>query len=312
MRTRVLGRTGIQVGIVGLGAAWIGHRRGARGMDETLGKATVHAALEAGSSLIDTAQLYGGGASERIIGKALRERLDLAKNAVVTTKCGRQPNGYNYEADAVRRSIEASLDALSLDTLEIVFIHDAMGFPMDEVLGERYALGALRQLQKEGVVRFIGCALNDPDPNADYIATGEFDAAVVPEAWSLLNQYAEERILPAAERHNVGLIVATPLERGILATGPLDNEEYLARNFSKRCIQHVSGIQALCERRGIPLAAASLQWCVRREPFAAAIPGARTPEEARENALAGQTAVPETFWEELEPMIQHFEAGKDR
>lgn len=312
MRTQTLGRTGIEVGIVGLGAAWLGHPRGARQIDEPLGAATVHAALEAGCTLIDTAQLYGGGVSERIIGRALRERPDLAQRAVVTTKCGRQPRGYNYEADAVRRSIEESLEKLGMERIEIVFIHDAMGVPKEQVLGEQYALGALRRLQKEGIVRHVGCALNDPDPNAEYIATGEFDAAVVPEAWSLLNQYAEERILPAAEKHHVGLICATPLERGILATGPLEGEDYMARDFSERCIEQVRAIQRLCERYEIPLAAASLQWCVRRAPFAAAIPGARTPEEARSNGLAGQAAVPDDFWDDLEPLIQHFEAGVDR
>ena len=312
MKTQTLGRTGIEVGIVGLGAAWLGYRRGSQQIDEALGAATVHAALETGCTLIDTAQLYGGGVSERIIGRALRERPDLAQSAIVTTKCGRQPRGYNYEADAVRRSIEESLEKLGLERIEIVFIHDAMGVPKEKVLGEKYALGALRRLQKDGIVRHVGCALNDPDPNAEYIATGEFDAAVVPEAWSLLNQYAEERILPAAEKHNVGLICATPLERGILAAGLVEGEDYMARNFSERCIEQVRKIQRLCKRYEIPLAAASLQWCVRRPPFAAAIPGARNPEEARSNSLAGQAVVPDDFWDDLEPLIQHFEAGIDR
>ena len=117
------------------------------------------------------------------------------------------------------RSVEGSQQRLGIEQFEIVYIHDAMGLPMEQEMSDDGALGALRKLQTEGVVRFIGCANNDPKTNADYIETGEFDAVIVPDAWSLLNQLAAQRILPAAEKHNVGISCATPLEVGLLATG---------------------------------------------------------------------------------------------
>src|SRR5690606_34160503 len=149
---------------------------------------------------------------------------------------------------------------------------------------------------------------NDPETNADYIETGEFDAAVVPEAWSLLNQLATQRILPAAEKHNVGLVVATSLERGLLATGPTSGINYLNRNFSQACLDHVAKIQNLCRDHGIPLVAASLQWCVRHPQVASSVPGARTPEEAVQNARAAEVTIPDAFWMDLEPLVQHWEA----
>ena len=264
---------------------------------------TVVAAIEAGSTLIDTAPLYGGTICEKIIGRALRERPDLAARCKVTTKVGRLREGNDYSYDAVMRSVEASRERLGLERFDLLYIHDATGARMEEVMEKDGALGALRKLQDEGVVRFVGIA----EANGRYIETGEFDAAVVPDAWSLLNQTAAELIFPAAERHNVGITLATPIERGLLATGPVPGMNYLARNFSQECLDHVVKIQRLCEAYGVPLVAASLQWCTRHPLVATSIPGARNPEEAVENAKAGGVEIPEAFWEDLEPLVKHWE-----
>ena len=323
MQTKTLGRTGLNVSIVGLGAAFIGipHPNQAPKeyagnapslMDEDLGVQTIHAAIENGCTLIDTAPLYGGARSETLIGRALKIRPDLAQKVMVTTKVGRLKEGSDYSADAIFRHVEDSQNRLGIETFGVLYIHDQMDVPMEQVMGKNGALGALRTLQKRGIVQYIGTAANEPDTNAPYIETGEFDAAVVPEAWSLLNQLALERILPAAEKHNVGIVTATPVERGLLATGPVKGIDYLARNFSPQCLAHVEKIQALCRDYDIPMVAAALQWCTRHPQVAATIPGARTPEEARENARAGDIAIPDAFWRDLEPLVTHWERGVHR
>ena len=259
--------------IVGLGTAFLGMSRIhaphvpyedlIRDIDEELGFATVVAALEAGCTLIDTAALYGGGQSEAIIGKVLRGRPDLAANCTVTTKVGRSVNGYDYSFDAVVRGVENSLERLGLEQLQIVYIHDAIGVPMSDVLGKNRALGALRHLQEQGLVGYVGTAADAPDVNAAYIETGEFDVAVVPRAWSLLNQYAERRIFPAAIEHNVGLVIATSIERGLLATGPQPDAVYYDRHYSAACQAHAGKIQEICQGHNVPLLAAALQWVTR-------------------------------------------------
>lgn len=323
MKTKTLGRTGLQVPIVGLGTAFIGiptHEQalkeytGPSQMNYELGIATVLAALDAGCGLIDTAVSYGRTRSEEMIGGALRRRPELVKNCLVTTKVGEQLTlgTHDYSVGFITKSIEESLERLGLDCLEIVYVHDAMGASREEIFGKSGVVETLRHFQKRGLIRFIGTASNDPEVNASLIETGEFDAAVVCEAWSMLNQLALERILVAAERHNVGLVIANPLERGLLATGPIKDMTYLGRRFSAKCRAHVSIIKELCEKRGITLPAAALQWCTRYPQVASAIPGARTPEEAVSNLRAGEVQIPETFWNELVPLIRHFKKGEDR
>ena len=314
MKTKILGRTGLEVTIIGLGTIYIGSQPSgpSRDLDEEMGARAVHAAIESGCNLIDTAPLYGGTAVEKIVGNALRSRPDLAAKCTVVTKTGAYREGKDHSFDGTLRSVEASLERLGLEQLDLVYIHDAMGVPMEDVMSDNGALGALRRLQNEGVVRFIGSASNDPPTNTPYIETGEFDAAVVPDAWSLLNQEAAERILPAAEKYNIGISCATPLEIGLLATGPIPGRDYGRRSFSQECLDHVAKIQRLCQEYEIPLVAAALQWCTRHPQVTTAIPGARTPEEAVENVKVAELAIPETFWDDLAPLVRHWEKGVHR
>ncbi len=317
MRTKTLGRTGLELSIVGLGTAFLGMPRldASAGsyealvttLDEELGVQTVLAAVEAGCTLIDTAALYGGGRSEEIIARALALRPDLAAQVTVTTKVGRTLEGNDYSYDAVLHSVDASLRRLQMDRIPVVYIHDAMGVDPALVLGKDRALGALRRLQQEGVIGYIGTAADDPRTNALYIETGEFDAAVVPRGWSLINRHAEERILPAAVRHNVGLVIATSLERGLLATGPQPGVTYFDRTYSPACQAHVGKIQELCRRYDVPLLAAALQWVTRHPQMTTTIPGARFPQEAIANAQAAQVPIPDEFWQELAPLVVHWE-----
>jgi D-threo-aldose 1-dehydrogenase len=317
MKTKILGRTGIELPIVGLGTAFIGipspektlkqYKDGSNAVDEQLGVETLIAALDAGCTFFDTAQLYGRTISEKIIRLAFEQRPDLKETCLVTTKVGRRYEGYDYSFDAIVRHTYESLERLGLEQLEIVYIHDAMGVPMKDVMAKDGALGALRHLQNQGVVRFVGTAANNPETNIEYIKTGEFDAAVIADSWSLINQMALDEIFPAAEKHNVGLVTATPIERGLLVTGPVEGTEYLARNFSQECLDHVATIQQLCNDYNLPMIAVALQWCTRHPLVASTIPGARLPEEAKISMNAAQVEIPDNFWIDLEPMIKHFD-----
>ena len=317
MKTKTLGRTRIELPIVGLGTAFTGipstkqtlkqFKNSPNAVDEGLGVQTLVTALDAGCTFFDTAQLYGRTISEKMIRLAFEQRPNLKETCIVTTKVGRRYEGFDYSFDTIIRHTYESLERLGLEQLDIVYIHDAMNVPMKDVMAKDGALGALRHLQDQGVVKFVGTAANDPKTNVEYIKTGEFDAAVIADSWSLINQVALDEVFPAAEKHNVGLVTATPIERGLLVTGPVDGMEYLARNFSQESLKHVATIQQLCKAYHIPLIAAALQWCTRHPLVASTIPGARLPDEAKISMDAAQIDIPDSFWTDLEPLIQHFD-----
>ncbi len=310
---KVLGRTGVEVTTVGIGTAWLGLTSTRADtsdlyLDEDLAIRSLTAALEEGIKLIDTAALYVHSRAERIIARVLRDRPDLAEGVIVETKCCRLPDAQDYSYDGALRSVAGSLERLGVERIELLYIHDPPREALDQVMGPQGALAALRRLQSEGVVGHIGVASNYPDDNAPYIETGEFEMAVVPDAYSLINQIARERIFPAAERFGMGIVAATPLERGLLALGAsgarTGNAEFYARRFSPVCLAHVEKIEDLCLRHGVSLLAAALQFVTRHPVVATTIPGPRTPDEARANARAAREPIPDAFWPELQPLVR--------
>jgi D-threo-aldose 1-dehydrogenase len=304
--TRRLGKTGVEVTTLGVGCAWLG-RRADGSIDAATGLAAVLAAIDSGVRFIDTASLYSEGIAETVVGEALRQRPALAGQIVVQTKV-RDVRDFRYTADETRRSVDTSLRRLGLDHIPVVYIHDPAADVFEQVMAPDGALAALRKLQSEGVVGHVGIASNNPWDNAPYIESGEFEAAVVPDAYSLISQVALERMFPAAERFGMGIVVATPLERGLLATGTraLRPEDHINRSFSTDVLGHVDRIEALCERHGVRLLAAALQYVVRHPLVAATIPGARFAEQATANTRAMLEPIPAAFWAELEPLVRDF------
>jgi D-threo-aldose 1-dehydrogenase len=306
--TKMLGKTGIKVTTLGVGCAWLG-RRADGSIDQEMGLAAILAALDAGVRLIDTASMYARGTAERVVGEALRQRPEL-DGVVVETKV-RDVREFHYTADETRRSVDTSLMRLGLDYLPVVYVHDPPAAILDRVMAPDGALGALRQLQAQGVVGHIGIASNNPWDNAPYVETGEFETAVVPDAFSLISQVARERIFPAAERFGMGVVVATPLERGLLATGTkaLRPEDHINRAFSPDVLRHVERLEEVCAIHGVSLLGAALQYVVRHPVVSTTIPGLRSPDQATADVDAMLEPIPEAFWQTLEPLVRDFKVA---
>jgi D-threo-aldose 1-dehydrogenase len=304
--TKRLGKTGLQVTTLGAGCAWLG-RHADGSIDQEMGVATILAALEAGIRLIDTASMYAQGTAEVAVGEALRQRADLDGSVVVETKV-RDVRDFGYTADETRRSVDTSLKRLGLDHIHVVYIHDPPAAVLPQVMAADGALAALRQFQSEGVIGHVGIASNNPWDNAPYVETGEFEAAVVPDAFSLISQVARERIFPAAERFGIGVVVATPLERGLLATGTraLRPEDHINRTFSPEVLQHVAQLEEVCARHNVTLLAAALQYVVRHPLVATTIPGFRSPDQPSASVSAMLEPIPDAFWSEIEPLVRDF------
>lgn len=319
MRSKRLGRSGLRVPVVGVGTAFLGYTDavtahgpiGSVPVDEEYGTATLEAAVAGGCTLIDTAPFYSDRQAERIVGRLVRQRPGLLAGCVLSTKVGMYVGSRDYSYDGVLRSVEASMDRMGADRVDLISVHDAQGEPLNELLSPRGALGALHKLRDQGVIKAIGTACADLETNTVLVETGEFDVAMIPGGWSLLSQKIGRRLLPAAERLDVGLLIATPLERGLLATGPVPGQPHRARHFSAEALDYVRDLQALCSRYGVPLLAAALQWPSRHPAVASCAPGPRTPEEARSNAAAATADLPDALWAELEPMIRDWDYRKE-
>jgi D-threo-aldose 1-dehydrogenase len=309
MKYKPLGRTGRDVSIVGIGTAFLGRARnqptditpGEFVLDPELGVEALTAALDAGITLVDTAPFYR---TEPFVGAALKQTTAGRDAVTIMTKAGRPGVGeFDFSHDAILRHVEGSLERLGVDRIDVVSIHDAVHEGIPYIMSKQGAFSALAELRDQGVVGAIGSACYDPVLNAEYLETGEFDVAICSASWSMINQTLRERIIPAAEKHNVGLIIGEPLERGLLAVGYEPGRTYADRNFSPAVLTRVQEIQSLCARHGLRILDVGLHWLVRAAPVSASIPGAATPEEVRANAAVGDVEISDEFWTELEPLI---------
>ncbi len=291
MRTRTLGTSGPDVSVVGLGCNNFGSR-----VNEEGTRAVVDAALDAGITLFDTADVYGNrGGSESALGKALKGRRD---RVVLATKFGHAmtddapPNRGSREY--VREAVEASLERLQTDWIDLYQYHRPDGItPIEETLG------ALNELVDEGKVRFIGSSNLDGRQvvEADDVAKDRGWARFVSaqNEYSFLERGAEEELLPTAERLGIGVLPYFPLASGLL-TGkyrrgrPAPAGTRLAlrpERLTDEAFDRIEALESFAESRGISLLDVAIGGLAAQPAIASVIAGATKPEQARANAAAG-------------------------
>lgn len=299
---RRLGRTELLVTKVGLGGAPIGRET----TPEDDAYATVWAALEGGINLIDTAPHYGLGLSEARIGAALRERPDLARGCILSTKTGHYREERDYRYDRTLRSVTESMEHLGVDHLPIVHIHDVPGRDaLAEILRTKAARSALRRLQEEGVVDAVGVGTSDLGVLDLAVESGEFDVLMVANRYNLLHRDGQA-VIERALREDIGVLIAGVFATGVLAKGSADPAAcYRYRPLEPQTRERAAELEALCARWGCSLPAAAVQFCLRGPVAGAAIVvGARTEEQIVQGLAAAKEPIPSGFWEALDEWLR--------
>jgi aryl-alcohol dehydrogenase-like predicted oxidoreductase len=296
MRYRPLGKSGLLVSVVGLGGNNFGRRLN---VEQT--RSVVDAAIDAGITLIDTAETYGGaGRSEEILGEVLEGRRD---RVVLATKFGSQGGdmGYGPAAGAkgsrayIRRAVEQSLRRLRTDYIDLYQIHTP-----DPITPIEETLAALTELVQSGLVRYIGHS----NFSAAQIATAAAAArerGTVPfisaqNHWSLLERAAEVDVVPAAIEYGLGVLPFFPLANGLL-TGkirrgvpPAAGTRLAGRDdyITDDKLDKVEGLAQWAEQHGRSLLEVAIGALAAQPGCTSVIAGATSPEQVTANAAAGQ------------------------
>ncbi|MCL4297858.1 MAG: aldo/keto reductase [Anaerolineae bacterium] len=299
MQTRQLGYSNLHLTTIGLGAWAIGGGGWIYGwgsQDDADSIAAIRHALDLGINWVDTAAVYGAGHSEEVVGQALVGRRG---EVIVATKCGRimesltdQPYG-RLTADSVRREAEASLRRLKTEVIDLYQIH----WPdPDEEIEEGW--GAIADLIREGKVRYGGVS-NFSVAQLQRIQPIHPVASVQPP-YSMLRRGVEEELLAYCAANNIGVIVYSPMQAGLL-TGKMTREriaampadDWRARNelFQEpqlsANLELVEALRPIAARQGRTVAQLAIAWVLRRPEVTAAIVGARNPAQIEETAPAG-------------------------
>jgi aryl-alcohol dehydrogenase-like predicted oxidoreductase len=290
MRTERLGRNGPEMSVVGFGA-WEagGDAWGANESERTVIDA-MHAGLDAGMTWIDTAEVYGTGVSESIVGRAVDGRRE---DVVVASKVGPAPEGSGFRPDEVRAACDASLGRLGIDVVDLYQLHwpDGSGIPLEDTWG------AMAELQDAGKVRCIGVSNFDRALIERCEAIRHVDS--LQQEFSMLALDDRELIRWCGE-NGTGVVSYGPLGFGLL-TGKISREQATATAdwrrtdadgpFTDRKLDRdlaiVDGLRPIAEGLGISMAQLALAWNAAQPGVTSAIAGSRNADHARDNAAAG-------------------------
>jgi D-threo-aldose 1-dehydrogenase len=292
----------LELGRLGLGTAPLAGLY--EEVDEETAHAVVELAWELGIRIFDTAPLYGSGLAEQRIGTALHEH--SRDEYVLSTKVGRllRPGSsgwpgappleayFDFSYDAALRSLEASLERLGLDRVDIALIHDPDDHYEEALAG---AYRALARLRDEGVVRAIGVGMNQTELLCRFARKADPDCFLVAGRYTLLDRGAADELLPLCMERGIAVIAAGVFNSGVLAGGNTYN--YLAA--SPDVLERVEHLRTTCANWGVSLAAAAVQFPLRHPAVASVLVGCRTPEEVAEDVHRFGEELPQGLWEEL-------------
>lgn len=308
-------RTGHRLTELGLGAAQFGNL-----FTETTDADScraVRTATEEGIRYLDTAPHYGLGLSERRLGAALRAA--PRPGVVVSSKVGRllvdspdtadrlDDDGFvvpatmrrvwDFSRDGILRSVEESLARLGTDRLDIAYLHD----PDDHwEQASSSGITALTELRDQGVVGAIGAGMNQAAMLTEFVRRTDVDVVMVAGRFTLLDQSALDCLLSAAQERGVGVVAAAVYNSGLLSTTTVDaSASYDYGAAPRSVVERAARIAAVCERHGVELPAAAIQYPLRHPAVTSVVTGMRTAEHVRSNVARYRAVIPEALWEEL-------------
>jgi D-threo-aldose 1-dehydrogenase len=314
-RARV-GRTDLVVPRIGLGTAVLGNFQ--RAISDEAAITVIDRALAGGVRYLDTAPLYGHGLAERRVGRAVAAipRDDLT----VSTKVGRLlregaprdesqyhdgvpyykdvPSAgpvWDFTDDGIRRSVAESLERTGVGRFDILLMHDP-----DDHLTEARSMGypALRDLRAEGSVRAIGAGMNSSAPLAELVGACELDVVLLAGRYTLLDQTAMRDLMPVCAERGVSVVVGGVFNSGILVD-PVPGAQYNYLPAAAEVLARAAAIRSVCDRHGVPIAAAAVQFPLAHPCVCTVLIGPRTLEELEMDLSLFDVEIPPQLWTDL-------------
>src|SRR5215213_9042254 len=294
MQTRKLGNTGVDIPAIGLGCMGMSSVYGEA--DDTTSIAVIHRAIELGVTFLDTADIYGAGGNEELVGRAIKGKRD---QVVLATKFGNvitgswaDAKGYDIDGSPayVKRAAEASLRRLGVETIDLYYQHRVdPKTPIEETVG------AMADLVKEGKIRFLG--LSEAAPDTIRRAHAVHPIAALQTEYSLWERSPEAEVLPTVRELGIGFVPYSPLGRGFL-TGRFRSLESLADDDFRRTVPRfadrhldanlriVQGVEAMAAEKGVTAAQIALAWVHGQGEDIVPIPGTTTRRHLEANVAA--------------------------
>ena len=269
-------------------------------VDPEVAVATVEYAITQPSiAFLDTSNNYGRGESERRIGEAIRRVGGLPDGFVVATKADPAPGDRQFTGSRVFESFAESLDRLGLERVPVFYLHDPEAFDFDDLTAPGGAVDAMKELKRRGSVDVIGVAGGDLAAMRRYVDTGAFDILLNHNQYTLLDRSADD-LIDYAVGAGLSYVNAAPYASGLLAKPGKDRPRYQYREPSAAILARTQRLSDACDRFGVPLAAAALQFSTRDPRVSSTVVGVSSPARVEELLRNSAAHIPFELWSQLE------------
>lgn len=299
MDKRKLGRTELEVSVVGFGAMTIGGMFGP--VDDAVSNKALHAAIDAGMNFIDSSIGYGDGRSEEVIGRFLKERKDRDQIVICTKGGSNMTTGErSYAPDYVQKCAEGSLKRLGVEPIDVYLLHN----PTLENMKAADSFDLLEKYKEQGKIKSWGVSVNTVEECEYAVSNGRPD--VFQMEYNIFQQ-EPAAVFADGKRENIGVISRVPLKRGLFSERVTEKTLYSEDDRRKShlgpeklpaLLNQRTKIEEVAKSLGCSLAELAIRFGASNPDVATVIPGIRTPEQAKENAAASEL-LPEEILEKL-------------
>ena len=301
MKLRKIGKTGLEVTELSFGTSALGDMPDTYGydVDDERARQTLQAIFAGPVNMLDTSRIYGFGKSEERIGAAIRERGGLPEGFVISTKLDRDVETGRFDAAQARRSLEQSLKALSLESVQLLHLHDPEhASDLAEITGEGGALDELFKMKEEGLTQAVGLAMGKIEMMFPILKDWPFDALINHNRYTLVNRAADEMYSWAHEA-GVAIINAAPFASGVLAKGTAQSNRLVYQAADAAALEPVRAIEAVCVAHGVEPGAAALQFSMRDKRITTTLAGVSRPESVARDLAWAEATLPDELWQAL-------------
>ena len=301
MKRHTIGNTGIQVTDLCFGTSALGDMPETYGyaVDEERARATINAIFDGPVNFLDTSRNYGLGRSEERVGAVIRERGGLPDGFVISTKLDRDFDTGRLDAARARRSFEESLEALSLDRVQILHLHDPEhAANLNDITRPGGALDELFKIKEEGLADAVGLAMGNIDMMLPLLREHPFDALINHNRYTLLNRQADE-MFDYASKAGIAVFNAAPYAGGVLAKGSVAMPKVTYQEATEETLEPVRRVEKVCAEHGLAPGVAALQFSMNDPRITSTIVGVSKAERVHQTLDWAQQPISDTAQEKL-------------
>ena len=301
MKKNKIKNTGLEVTEISFGTSSLGSMPDTYGYEvsEDRAQKTLKRFFQGPVNTLDTSRNYALGESEKRIGRAIKENGSWPDKFILSTKLDRDMNTLKFDKYQARKSLEESLEALGIDSVDILFLHDPeYAKDISEITKKDGAMDELFKIKEEGLAKAVGLAMGKINIMFPLLKNWDFDVLISHNRYTLLNREAD-KMFDYAYSKKIAIFNAAPYAGGVLAKGPSNFKKITYQDVTEEMLMPAKEIEKICKKHNVDMGAAALQFSLRDRRISSTICGVTSVDSIEKNLTWAKAKISNEFWDEV-------------